>query len=333
MPTLANIARMTTTTTGTGSITLVGAASGYITFANAGITDGQIVSYGIVDGTAREVGRGVYTHSTLNLTRNVLKSTNSNSAIFLSGAAEVYVTSLVEDISYIAGGAGAMIYRSSNVAANTSGPTPVDFNAVIYNDSLQPHDSGGLQRFWLGTSKTMTVLSTVDDTLTISSHGLTTGEGPILFTNSGGALPAGITAGVKYWAIVVDANTISLATSRANALSSTKVDITGSGTGTHTLATGSKLVVPKGVSRVQCQGGFQDTASNVTVNCFIWKDGGTSYAGAARQDGPGAGTGGSTMVSPILSVSEGEYFEYAPHASSATNLVSDFTWFSILAIR
>lgn len=97
MAKLYNLARMTTATTGTGTITLGSAASGYLTFANAGVQNGDTVTYAIVDGSNREIGRGVYTSSGTTLTRNVLKSTNSNTAINLSGTAEVFITAAAED--------------------------------------------------------------------------------------------------------------------------------------------------------------------------------------------------------------------------------------------
>ena len=98
MAKLYSLARMTTATTGTGTITLGNAVSGYLSFANAGIQNGDIVSYGIRDGTDSEVGRGTYTASGTTLTRNVIKSTNSDAAINLSGSAEVYITAIAEDI-------------------------------------------------------------------------------------------------------------------------------------------------------------------------------------------------------------------------------------------
>jgi hypothetical protein len=101
MPKLYNLARMTTATTGTGTITLGSAVSGYLTFALAGISTGEIVSYGIKDGANSEIGTGTYTSAGTTLTRSVTKSTNSNNAISLSGTAEVFITPRAEDLVFV----------------------------------------------------------------------------------------------------------------------------------------------------------------------------------------------------------------------------------------
>ena len=98
MAKLYNLAGMSTATTGTGTITLGSAMSGHLTFAQAGVSDGDTVTYAIKDGAASEIGRGVYTSTGTTLTRTVLKSTNSDSAINLSGSAEVFVTPAADDI-------------------------------------------------------------------------------------------------------------------------------------------------------------------------------------------------------------------------------------------
>jgi len=95
---LFNLARVTTATTGTGTLTLGAAVSGFLTFAQAGVSDGDTVSYAIKDGSNSEIGRGVYTASGTTLTRSVLKSTNSNNAINLSGTAEVFITPSAADL-------------------------------------------------------------------------------------------------------------------------------------------------------------------------------------------------------------------------------------------
>lgn len=96
---LFNLARMTTATTLTGTITLGSAVSGYLTFAQAGVVDGDIVDYAIKDGANSEHGTGVYTASGTTLTRNVTKSTNNNNLISLSGSAEVFISPRAETLN------------------------------------------------------------------------------------------------------------------------------------------------------------------------------------------------------------------------------------------
>ena len=91
---------MTTSTTGTGTITLGSASSGFQTFADAGVSDGDTIRYVIEDGTSWEIGSGVYTASGTTLTRDVLESSNSDAALNLSGSATVFVTAVAEDIPH-----------------------------------------------------------------------------------------------------------------------------------------------------------------------------------------------------------------------------------------
>ena len=93
--------------------------------------------------------------------------------------------------------------------------------------------------------KTFTTLSDVNETLTCTAHGYLAGDGPIRASNSGGALPTGLSATVDYFIGVVDANTIALYTSEATAITNLladRVPFTGAGTGTHTL--GGMTAVP-----------------------------------------------------------------------------------------
>lgn len=69
----------------------------------------------------------------------------------------------------------------------------------------------------------------VDDTaesITSTAHGYTTGTGPVQLTITSDALPTGLAVLTDYWVIRIDANDFQLATSRANALAGTAIDLT-----------------------------------------------------------------------------------------------------------
>lgn len=93
MPFYADRTQETTTTTGTGTITLGGAVTGYQAFS-AAVPTGTRVCYCITDGTNWEVGDGVYTLSGTTLSRdNVYSSSNSNNLVsFAAGTKNVFIT-------------------------------------------------------------------------------------------------------------------------------------------------------------------------------------------------------------------------------------------------
>lgn len=91
---LADRVQETTTTTGTGTVTLAGAVTGYQTFAAVG--DGNSTYYTIAgqSGSEWEVGIGTYTASGTTLSRTtVISSSNSGSLVtFSAGTKNVFVT-------------------------------------------------------------------------------------------------------------------------------------------------------------------------------------------------------------------------------------------------
>jgi len=88
---LADRVQETSTTTGTGTLTLAGAVTGYASFASIG--NGNSCYYTITNGTDWEVGIGTYTAAGTTLSRTtVLASSNAGSLVnFSAGTKNVFV--------------------------------------------------------------------------------------------------------------------------------------------------------------------------------------------------------------------------------------------------
>jgi hypothetical protein len=94
MPSIADRVKETTTTTGTGTVSLDGAVTGFRAFSSA-FTTGTVVYYCITDGTNWEVGYGAVTTGTpWTLARTtVLASSNAGSLVsFGAGTKDVFCT-------------------------------------------------------------------------------------------------------------------------------------------------------------------------------------------------------------------------------------------------
>jgi hypothetical protein len=141
MVTLVNRAKMSTSTTGTGTITLGSAETGYQTFADAGVADGDVVRYVIEDGNDWEIGSGTYTATGTTLSRTVDESSNAGAALNLTGSAVVFITAAAGDV-----------FQGELFAENPSSPTApsaTGTNAVaIGSESV----SAGLRSIALGVS-------------------------------------------------------------------------------------------------------------------------------------------------------------------------------------
>ena len=144
MVTLVNRAKVSTATTGTGTITLGAAESGYQSFADAGVVDTNVVRYVIEDGTDWEIGTGTYTATGTTLSRTVLESSNADAALNLTGSAVVYVSAAAEDIPPV------LELYAENPSAPTA-PSATGTNAVAIGSNAS---AGGTHSFVVGLSAT-----------------------------------------------------------------------------------------------------------------------------------------------------------------------------------
>jgi hypothetical protein len=118
---MVNRAKMSTPTTGTGTLTLGSAITGYQTFASSGVANADVVRYTIEDGAAWEIGLGTYTASGTLLSRT-LEESSTGSLLNLSGNAEIFVTAAAADVtSDTANTASTLVARdaSGNFSAGT----------------------------------------------------------------------------------------------------------------------------------------------------------------------------------------------------------------------
>jgi len=130
MTVLANRAGMSSTTTGTGDITLTAALGAvptnqcsFLDFATAGVTNGAAVSYLVLDSNGGwECGHATYNSTGPKITgRTVSKSSNAGALLSLSGNnVQVYITALSEDIAILDSVPLAPAFDNDTSAASTA---------------------------------------------------------------------------------------------------------------------------------------------------------------------------------------------------------------------
>jgi len=139
---VADRVKETTTTTGTGTVSLAGAYTGFQSFATA-FTTGSTVYYAITDGVNWEIGSGVFTSgapSTLSRA-TVLASSNSNALVnFTAGSMDVFCT-------LPAGGLGGTQFN------NQSGTT----YTPVLSDGVYQGSQGAMMTFNNAAAVTVTI--------------------------------------------------------------------------------------------------------------------------------------------------------------------------------
>lgn len=177
MAKLYNLAKMTTATTGTGTITLGSAPSGFNTFATAGVQNGDVVAYAIEDSSGREYGSGTYSSTGPTLTRSVVSSTNSNNPLNLSGSAVVFITAGTAEIIETT---GTSILKGNGSGGVSNAASGTDYAPATIGTSLLKGNGSG------GFSSTFAVAG--GPPLTLNSHFRVWQRGTSRTASSGGGV-------------------------------------------------------------------------------------------------------------------------------------------------
>ena len=145
----------------------------------------------------------------------------------------------------------------------------------------------------------------------------------VRFTNSGGALPTGLSAGTDYWLVRASSTTARVATSYANYVAGITVAYTDAGTGTHTMT----IQMPRYASGVGCQAAFvvatQPTAGGPNLSASSY----TNSAGSTGRAFPGTPSMGATADAYAARVihsgnASGRYGPFLPLAGGDTGIAS-----------
>jgi hypothetical protein len=169
---LADRVRETTSTVGTGAVTLGGAVSGYVSFSSV-ITNGNTTYYVIVTttGSAWEVGVGTYSSGTL--TRDtVLDSSNSNALVnFQAGTKYVFIAQPASRAVYSNG--TNIVAADGAYVGVTSGGT--GFTSYTTGDIAYASGATALSKLGIGTAgQVLTSSGTAPQWSTLSGIAVTT---------------------------------------------------------------------------------------------------------------------------------------------------------------
>jgi hypothetical protein len=112
------------------------------------------------------------------------------------------------------------------------------------------------------------VVESVDasaNTLTLTAHAMLTGDGPLRLTTTGSLAGTGLAVATDYWAIKSGANTVQFAASFQDAMDGVAIDITGAGTGVHTIVNTAETL-RAGAEVMHTFTGIRDVV--LSIQCF-----------------------------------------------------------------
>lgn len=340
------------TTPSWASVDLTAEVSGWLPVANGG-TGVNTLGTGVVS--------WMQTPSSNNLASAITDETGAGALCFATGpqfTTHADFLAAGESRYYNAGGTFYVGFKGGNAGANKIWTLPTadgsanqvlstdgsgtlswatglssslnQYNVTIGNSS---NTAASTNTNLLGDAKASTNSATV--TITIASpgvvshtsHGLQTGDKVYLTTT--GALPTGLTASTTYYVVKVDANSYSLATTLDNAAAGTKINTTGSQSGTHTANTGGITNVIETVANTGT-GTFNTvtytTLTSITVPPGSWRISAIVVC-SANTSVTGCGAGIATATNSNTGWARGDNYGETPvTAATIAGTVSIPSW-------
>ena len=242
---LADRVQETSTTTGTGTLTLAGAVIGYQSFAVVG--NGNTTYYAITNAAgAWEVGIGTYTSAGTLLSRTtVLSSSNGGALVSFTGTLNVFVTYPSSKAVY--GNGTTLVAPSGTILPVANGGTGASTAGAALT-SLGAYPASNPSGYTSNTGTVTSVAASVPAFLSVAGSPITT-SGTLAISYSGTALP--------------------VANGGTGATTLTGV-VYGNGTSAFTAATGAQIATAIGATAVT-------NATNAT-NTGITNDAATAVA-------------------------------------------------------
>ena len=167
---------------------------------------------------------------------------------------DMLATSVYELVNGTTGDVSSISIGSDQFTVNVSGSTAsIAAGDWIYLTYASAFPSTSTTSFTFEDAD----VNTGTEYITETAHGMSNGQ-QIRLTNSGGALPTGLSAGITYYVVGVTANTFQLSTT----LGGSAVNITAAaGGGTHTVSLQGNSLVYSGLWQITSK-----SASSVTIN-------------------------------------------------------------------
>lgn len=152
---LVNRAKMSTSTTGTGTIALDSAETGYQSFTSAGVSDGDIVRYVIEDGNNWEIGSGSYGAGaplfSLGLTSSLFSVSGQNSSW----------TQRTVDLSNFVGCTVRLIFAHQTAASGTTYRADLQLDEINVNGSTYTFETTGDLTGWQTSTSSQSTYTSV----------------------------------------------------------------------------------------------------------------------------------------------------------------------------